>query len=78
MSLLDPFQPVAIVVIVLIPVRIIVLQARVAISPHSQDLILILHTSIFRPEAHLGYYDLLGQLHARRAACLIVFDDNAL
>lgn len=78
MSSPDLYQPVGIVVIVLIPVRIIVLQARAAISPHSQDLILILHASIFRPEAHLRYYALLGQLHARRAACLIVFDDNTL
>lgn len=77
-SSLEPFQPVGIVVIVSIPVRIIVLQARAAISLHSQDLILILHASIFRPQAHRGYYALLGQLHARRAACLIVFDDNAL
>lgn len=60
----DAFQPVGVVVIVLIPLWIIVLQARAAVRPHNQDLILILHASIFRPKVHLGYYTLLGQLHA--------------
>lgn len=54
-TLLYLVLPLGIVVIVPILVGIIVLQAHAAISRHSQDLILILHASIFRPETRLGY-----------------------
>lgn len=54
-SLLYLLLPLGIVVIVLILVGIIVLQAHAAIILHCQDLILILHASIFRPGTRLGY-----------------------